>query len=187
MLGLSRSIYHFSNRRCKSLYTCLICKRKFKSANHHFNCKDESLLRRIIFKFDDCYSTWRLKDLCYAPSVPNFDVHYIEQIFDRIIPCAIITPLDCFWEGSKLLGPEYPVHIPGRQNQTLLQWTNLNPTKMLDEMKTSTFNFPYKTLEEFMKRAGIGSGYQTKPCLDPLDHECPETSPNKFSEQVEKI
>lgn len=33
------------------------------------------------------------------------------QIFDSIIPCSIITPLDCFWEGSKLLGPEYPVHI----------------------------------------------------------------------------
>lgn len=34
------------------------------------------------------------------------------QIFENIIPCAIITPLDCFWEGSKLLGPDYPVHLP---------------------------------------------------------------------------
>jgi len=34
------------------------------------------------------------------------------QIFENIIPCAIITPLDCFWEGSKLLGPDYPVNIP---------------------------------------------------------------------------
>lgn len=56
--------------------------------------------------------TWRLRDLCYSPSVPNFDAHYIDQIFERIIPCAIITPLDCFWEGSKLLGPDYPVTIP---------------------------------------------------------------------------
>ena len=59
-----------------------------------------------------CFSrTWRLKDLCLSPSIPNFEENFIEQIFDNIIPCAIATPLDCFWEGSKLLGPEYPVHI----------------------------------------------------------------------------
>lgn len=34
------------------------------------------------------------------------------QIFRDIIPCSIITPLDCFWEGSKLLGPDSPVSIP---------------------------------------------------------------------------
>ena len=34
------------------------------------------------------------------------------QIFENIFPCAIITPLDCFWEGSKLLGPDLPVTIP---------------------------------------------------------------------------
>lgn len=56
--------------------------------------------------------SWGLKDMCYSPNIPSFDQHYIEQIFENIIPCAIITPLDCFWEGSKLLGPDYPVHIP---------------------------------------------------------------------------
>lgn len=29
-----------------------------------------------------------------------------------MMPCAIITPVDCFWEGSKLLGPDNPVTIP---------------------------------------------------------------------------
>ncbi len=80
--------------------------------------------------------TWRLKDLCYSPTIPSFDIQYIEQvspfrfgdrwrraqlifgfvfplqIFENIFPCAIITPLDCFWEGSKLLGPEFPVTVP---------------------------------------------------------------------------
>ncbi|CAB0031232.1 unnamed protein product [Trichogramma brassicae] len=123
--------------------------------------------------------TWRLKDLCYAPSIPNFDVHYIDQIFDSIIPCAIITPLDCFWEGSMLLGPEYPVHIPGRLSGKPLNWTNLNPTEMVEEMKKLEYSFPYKTLEEYMKRAGITNGYQGKPCLNPRDPECPRTAPNK--------
>lgn len=56
--------------------------------------------------------TWRLKDICQSPSVPNVDVHYIEQMFENMMPCSIVTPLDCFWEGSKLLGPDYPVSIP---------------------------------------------------------------------------
>lgn len=56
--------------------------------------------------------SWRLKDLCQSPSIPNFEQHYIEQIFENIIPCTIVTPLDCFWEGSKLLGPDFTVRIP---------------------------------------------------------------------------
>ena len=36
-------------------------------------------------------------------------------------------------------------------------------------------------LEGFMKRAGIGTGYVEKPCLNPLDPECPLSAPNKGS------
>lgn len=57
-------------------------------------------------------ATWTLKDLCQSPTIPRFDEHFIEQILEIVIPCAIITPLDCFWEGSKLLGPDRNPHIP---------------------------------------------------------------------------
>ncbi|KAG5322403.1 PTC protein, partial [Pseudoatta argentina] len=131
--------------------------------------------------------TWKLKDLCYAPSIPNFDMHYIDQIFESIIPCAIITPLDCFWEGSKLLGPEFPVHVPGVKNNKRVKWTNLNPSILLEEIKGLLVSFPFKTLEDYMKRAGITNGYQSKPCLNPEDPECPETAPNKQSKQVPDV
>lgn len=26
------------------------------------------------------------------------------QMIDKLFPCMIVTPLDCFWEGSKLQG-----------------------------------------------------------------------------------
>lgn len=129
--------------------------------------------------------TWRLKDICFSPSIPNFDVHYIDQIFENIIPCAIITPLDCFWEGSKLLGPDYPVNIPGVGSK--VRWTNLNPQKLIQHMKSFNLVFPFDTLEDYMKRAGISSGYQEKPCLDPSDSECPPTAPNKLSGQIPDI
>lgn len=67
-----------------------------------------------------------------------------------------------------------------------VQWTNLNPTELLDNMKKMQFasSFPFKTLEDHMKRAGITNGYQSKPCLNPSDPECPETAPNKKSQKV---
>ncbi|KPJ16429.1 Protein patched [Papilio machaon] len=122
---------------------------------------------------------WRLKDLCYSPSIPDFEAYHIEKIFDNIVPCAIITPLDCFWEGSKLLGPEYPIVVPGLQQR--LTWTHLNPLEVLEEVRKLKFQFPLSTMEAYMKRAGITSGYMKKPCLDPTDAHCPNTAPNKKS------
>ncbi|XP_063929416.1 protein patched isoform X2 [Zophobas morio] len=126
--------------------------------------------------------TWQLKDFCQAPSIPNFDAHYIEQIFEHVMPCSIVTALDCFWEGSKLLGPDYPVHIPfGTSNQT--KWTNLNPSQFISEIKPKESQFDYNFLEDYFKRAGITSGYQEKPCLNPRDPDCPVTAPNYNSTQ----
>ncbi|CAG2100407.1 unnamed protein product, partial [Medioppia subpectinata] len=130
--------------------------------------------------------TWRLKDICYSPSIPSFDTHYIDSMLENLFPCAIITPLDCFWEGAKLLGPEFPVPIPGLGIN--VQWINLNPELLIETMMSSMRGpegqpntFPFSTLVKFMKRAGITSAYQKKPCLDPTDINCPSTAPNKQS------
>ncbi|XP_063976925.1 protein patched isoform X1 [Diachasmimorpha longicaudata] len=129
-------------------------------------------------------TTWGLKELCHGPSIPNLDLeNSINQIFEKIIPCAIITPLDCFWEGSKLM--DNTVHIP--YNSKPLEWTSLNPSALLEQMKEFHITFPFKTLEDYMKRAGITNGYQSKPCLDPYDPECPSTAPNKNSRQLPDI
>ncbi|XP_018902504.1 protein patched isoform X2 [Bemisia tabaci] len=128
---------------------------------------------------------WRLKDICYAQSMPNFGEHYINKIFEIVIPCAISTPLDCFWEGSKLLGPPVPVTIPGLSEN--VSWTNLNPTELVNKARSFSDGFPIGVLEDLMKRAGITTGYQEKPCINPRDPECPMTAPNKFSSQPPDI
>ena len=58
------------------------------------------------------YREWGIKDLCYLASFPIYEMHTIDQVFELLAPCIIITPLDCFWEGSKLLGPDFFVTIP---------------------------------------------------------------------------
>nr|XP_023025713.1 protein patched [Leptinotarsa decemlineata] len=122
--------------------------------------------------------TWRLKDFCQSPSIPNFDAYYIQQMFENMMPCSIATPLDCFWEGSKLLGPEYPVNIPYISGNPI-KWTNLNPIELVSQIKRKESHFDYHSLEDYFKRAGITTGYQEKPCLNPQDPECPDTAPNK--------
>lgn len=60
-------------------------------------------------------------------------------------------------------------------------WKNLNPDQLVSKMKQKQHNFDYHSLEDYFKRAGITSGYQEKPCLDPLDDDCPNTAPNMNS------
>lgn len=38
-------------------------------------------------------------------------------------------------------------------------------------------------VEQYMKQAGISTGYIKKPCLNPFDPQCPESAPNKKSRQ----
>ncbi|GIZ04652.1 protein patched [Caerostris extrusa] len=125
--------------------------------------------------------SWSLKDVCNSLSFPLSEEHYLDMTLENLSPCVIITPLDCFWEGSKLLGPEYPVKIPG-MNMNDVKWYNLNPQQLIEAVKN--YYATSKTLqamETFMKRAGISTAYQERPCLNPNDEHCPDTAPNKNS------
>jgi len=142
---------------------------------------------RVVVETDDV--TWKLSDLCYSPTIPITEIQFVDQILERLFPCAIITPLDCFWEGSKVLGPDFPVYIPlgGDEGSMSVSWPTLNPIQLFDKMKNIYQYFPFQTFRDFMKRAGINSGYQEKPCLNPSDPLCPETAPNKKSGRVPDI
>ena len=50
--------------------------------------------------------------LFVAANFTSLSTYLIFQILEKLFPCAIVTPLDCFWEGSKLLKTKEPVKIP---------------------------------------------------------------------------
>ncbi|CAN8028623.1 unnamed protein product, partial [Ixodes persulcatus] len=121
---------------------------------------------------------WSARDLRAEFTISFFNVDMLE----KLLPCVITTPLDCFWEGSKIMGPEFPVTIMGLGSG--VQWTDLNPQKLVSDLKkVDNFrsSFPFDTFQHFMKRAGITTAYQEKPCLNPADPRCPKTAPNKLS------
>uniref|UniRef100_A0A7N6BDU3 SSD domain-containing protein n=1 Tax=Anabas testudineus TaxID=64144 RepID=A0A7N6BDU3_ANATE len=113
--------------------------------------------------------SWDLNKICYKSGVPIIENVMIERLF----PCMIITPLDCFWEGAKLQGGS--AYLPGMPD---IQWMNLDPVKLMEELSQFTSLEGFK---EMLDKAQVGHAYMNRPCLDPSDPDCPLSAPNKDS------
>jgi patched 1 protein len=137
------------------------------------------------------FSPWKLKDICYSLNAPDIEEYNVLQVIEKLLPCAIATPLDCFWEGAKLLGPDDDLHVPGFGH---VRWTNLNPGRLLHQLASgngpsadsiermsNAGSVSLHSLTQMLQRGGVSAAYQDKPCLDPTDEECPATAPNKNS------
>ncbi|KAI1720235.1 patched family domain-containing protein [Ditylenchus destructor] len=129
---------------------------------------------------------WRLADICFKPPAPKFPKSSIaatfQSHFDNLIPCIWITPADCFWEGSKPLGPFPPIILPPilQDIPTNLSWKNLDPVKLIKAAETFLDKGPMEGIKDVFERAGVGHAYQDRICIDPLDVDCPSTAPNYF-------
>lgn len=81
-----------------------------------------------------------------------------------------------------------------------ISWSSLNPMQLFEEaireMSKShshedkvakTDQGMIAKVEQYMKQAGISTGYIKKPCLNPNDPHCPDTAPNKNSKKSPDI
>uniref|UniRef100_A0A672ZP55 SSD domain-containing protein n=1 Tax=Sphaeramia orbicularis TaxID=375764 RepID=A0A672ZP55_9TELE len=117
---------------------------------------------------------WKLEHLCYKSGELVTETHFI---IEKLHPCLIITPLDCFWEGAKLQSGT--VYLPGKDP---LQWANFDPKEFLEELRT--LNLHVESFEDMLEKADVGHGYMDRPCLNPANPDCPLTAPNKNSTKV---
>lgn len=132
---------------------------------------------------------WSLSDICFKPAPPELPKNSIASgmadLIDRIVPCIWITPIDCFWEGSKALGPHPALSQRELGMLSILSsipsgdvtWKNFDPMNVISEIHGF---FSLGTHYTFFERTGISHGYLNRPCLNPLDVECPSKSPNFF-------
>ncbi|XP_070224272.1 protein patched homolog 2 isoform X5 [Bos mutus] len=123
--------------------------------------------------------SWDLNKICYKSGVPLIENGMIERMIEKLFPCVILTPLDCFWEGAKLQGGS--AYLPGRPD---IQWTNLDPEQLLAELG------PFASLEgfrELLDKAQVGQAYVGRPCLHPDDLHCPPSAPNHHSRQAPNV
>ncbi|XP_030914572.1 protein patched homolog 2 [Geospiza fortis] len=123
--------------------------------------------------------SWDLNKICYKSGVPIIENGMIERMIEKLFPCVILTPLDCFWEGSKLQGGS--AYLPGRPD---IQWSNLDPLQLMEELGQFTSLEGFK---ELLDKAEVGQAYMERPCLDPRDPQCPSSAPNKQSQQSPDI
>ncbi|XP_013887067.1 protein patched homolog 1 [Austrofundulus limnaeus] len=123
--------------------------------------------------------SWDLNKICYKSGVPIIENVMIERMIDKLFPCMIITPLDCFWEGAKLQGGS--AYLPGMPD---IQWMNLDPVKLMEELSQFTSLEGFK---EMLDKAQVGHAYMNRPCLDPSDTDCPLSAPNKEKEESPDI
>ncbi|KAF8360928.1 ptc-3 [Pristionchus pacificus] len=149
-----------------------------------------NLMREISqYKVEMFGESWTLADICFKPPGPKGGngplAKVMNTMLDKIIPCIWITPIDCFWEGSKPLGPDPPLYM-GEEITAFVNslpkgnvsWKNLNPTAVVKEVSQL---FDMGPISNFFERAGIDAAYLERPCIDPLDPECPSLSPNYFN------
>ncbi|CAI5442807.1 unnamed protein product [Caenorhabditis angaria] len=131
---------------------------------------------------------WTLSDICFKPPGPSFNsgplAAIMSKLLDKIIPCIWITPVDCYWDGAKALGPDPPLNLGPEVSSFIsslpqgnVTWKNLNPTSVIKEVGQL---FDLGPIGNFFERAGIDGAYLDRPCIDPLDDECPKSSPNYF-------
>ncbi|MBN3325395.1 PTC1 protein, partial [Atractosteus spatula] len=123
--------------------------------------------------------SWDLNKICYKSGVPIIENVMIERMIDKLFPCMIVTPLDCFWEGAKLQGGS--AYLPGMPD---IQWMNLDPVKLMEELSQFT---SLEGFREMLEKAQVGHAYMNRPCLEPDDPDCPQSAPNKGLREVPDI
>jgi len=128
--------------------------------------------------------TWTHSDLCYVPEVPSFNDSLVDGIVSAIIPCLIISPLDCFWDGAKLL--KLRGILPDMVKGVPLEWIESHPTALLSLLPL--LNIPgEKEIRDMFFKAGITDGYLNRPCLDPTELKCPQSAPNFKSRKAPNV
>lgn len=68
-----------------------------------------------------------------------------------------------------------------RRGRPDIQWSNLDPLQLMEELGQFTSLEGFK---ELLDKAEVGQAYMERPCLDPRDPHCPSSAPNKQSQQV---
>lgn len=151
--------------------------------------KHVDIMREIAsFSIELHNVSWSLSDICFKPAPPELDGMAAEMsdVIERVVPCIWITPIDCFWEGAKALGPHPPIPtndlsllalLKSIPNRKFIQWTYFDPIEVISEIHRM---FNIGSHHTFFERAGVGHGYLDRHCINPLDPECPKMAPNYY-------
>ena len=78
-----------------------------------------------------------LDNLCMKEKTPPTHLLELDDLLSSLNPCLVLTPLDCFWEGSFLHQPVHQVqfNICTASWASNVTWSNVNVTEVLQCVK----------------------------------------------------
>lgn len=87
----------------------------------------------------------------------------MKPTLERLVPCVWISPIDCFFEGAKPLGPSPPIKLKNIPFGPLLNmllsdmpdeatWANLNPEQIIQQVAGT---FDLGTINNFFLRVSF--------------------------------
>ena len=107
------------------------------------------------------FRNWTLSDICFKPGgldISNDSIAYsMKPMLERLIPCIWITPVDCFYDGSKPVGPHPPIDTSSIQGMVSMfidipketTWGNVNPEEVISIISDL---FDIGTVKDFFLR-----------------------------------
>ncbi|CAB3986668.1 patched homolog 1-like, partial [Paramuricea clavata] len=143
----------------------------------------EAVKKAMKVEVEVLEQTWSVQDICSKPAVPKFNM-LMDKMLEQIIPCTVITPLDCFWDGAKI----YTQNITTAISNKTIHWTTFDPLNFINDLPDfAKKNLDTSKMDSMLAEAGISHGYLNRPCLDPKDPRCPNSAPNKASKKIPDI
>ncbi|KAK0399051.1 hypothetical protein QR680_002881 [Steinernema hermaphroditum] len=136
---------------------------------------------------------WTLRDICFKPggidpAKMSSDVQDYAPMLQKLVLCAWITPLDCFWERAKPIGPDPPLslsvelglvaYLLNTAHDLPVSWSTFKPEEDVKLFKDIADDMG--TLASCFETSGIGQGYIDRHCIDPYNPDCPLTARNAF-------
>jgi hypothetical protein len=118
--------------------------------------------------------TYTMDDLCLKNTFPSTHIPLLDRLLSSLNPCLIVTPLDCFWEGSFLHQPTEVVNITECGEYTWAAnttWSNVNVSQVLECARRVYSNDQWNLLllhsvENGLEQSGT-KGYSDRPCIRP--------------------
>lgn len=137
-----------------------------------------------------------IHDICYKPSTGIPEIrnesapgYVYQELFNSMQPCMWASPLNCFWDGSRFLGPRPAIGIPPvlqpfAHNATNMTWSSVDLADFIKNIQPYAGPSPAVSYVQ----AVLGTIPYTKMlCLDVNNPNCPDSSKKPSTETIESL
>ena len=88
--------------------------------------------------------SYKLDDLCVKNAFPSTLIPALDALLTGLNPCTVLTPLDCFWEGSFIHEPANTLTFQKKECNLdwshNVSWSNVNISEVMNCLEKDSSN-----------------------------------------------